>query len=157
MFKTKWKTVLLGLALVGGLWKAHHMGYTSAEQTYQLIAAEKAAKDADNALKREQKWQQVYQEQEHKFLLGMRGIADDRADFDRIAGGLQKQLADTDRRIRNAATTPGINAGAAEAALVLSKLLDEATAELGRVAETADGWHEQAVGCNRYYDAMRGR
>lgn len=141
--------------------------YKATDWKWQAKWNEHMAQDAEQ----QRIWTQQQRDKEHGYeldrktllldfqtRLGVLSAAD--ADSRKRADGLQDQLATTNRaleRSREAARLAGVNTGAAEAALVLSKLYSEAIEELRRVAGTADGWYEQALSCNQFYEKVRAR
>jgi hypothetical protein len=141
--------------------------YKATDWMWQAKWNEHIAQDAQERAD----WTQQQRDKEHGYELDRKALLLDfearldllsaaRSDALRDSGRLQEQLATTTSallRTREAAKLAGVNAGAAEAALVLSKLYGEAVEELRRVAGTADEWYEQSVSCAQFYEKVRAR
>lgn len=154
---------LKGLVLVVAMFAT----YKATDWKWQAKWNEHVAKDA----KDQADWLQQQRDKEHGYELDRKALLADfqtrldllsaaRSDSDERAGRLHDQLETTRAaliRSREAAKLAGVNEGAANAALVLSDLYGAAIEELRRVAGTADEWHEQALGCNQFYDKIRAR
>lgn len=139
--------------------------YKATDWKWQAKWNEHVAQDA----KQQADWVQQQRDKENSYELDRKALLLDFQarldllsaagdDAQRRADGLQQQLKTTSislERAREAAKLAGVNTGAAEAALVLSKLYSETVEELRRVAGTADIWYEQALGCNQFYEKVR--
>lgn len=141
--------------------------YKATDWKWQAKWSEHIAQDAKDRAD----WIQKQRDKEHGYELDRKALLLDfqtrmdllsasSSDTQQHAARLQEQLDSTNnalKRMRDAAKLAGVNAGAAEAALVLSKLYSEAVEELRRVAGTADEWYEQALSCNQFQDKIRAR
>lgn len=153
--------VVLAVVLIGlGAHWLYEKGVSDSDAKWSLKLSEANAEA--NRIQREK--EHAYQDDLQKLQDDMQArMADVSAASDRAtrnADSLQKQLDDTRSKLRaasKAAELAGVNQGAAEAALVLSELYSASITELRRVAETADIWHEQLVGCNEFYEKVKAR
>lgn len=165
MLSAKWKWILLGVALLIAGKLLYNWGYADAEVKHELAFATYVKEETANALRAaehqrtiEQNRELVREAQEQDFRSRLSALSDDRDRLADSASGLRTALDATNVKLRRAsedARLSGVNDGAAKAALVLSKLLSEATEELRRVAGTADEWYLNASQCQVFYEKVR--
>ena len=160
-----WKPLVLGLVVLLSYWWVYSKGEEHANTRNQLAWAKHATEDEKNASSYRQLQESinedrrlVREESEKDYQRRLAVLSTDRDNLDSTVDELHRQLAETQRRLRTAnstTTSTGSHASNKQAALVLTKLLTEATEELRRVAGTADEWYLKAEQCNKLYDEMR--
>lgn len=165
MLSAKWKCVLLGVAILIAGKLLYNWGYDDAEVKHQLAFAKHIEEDQTNARiaterqrQIEQNRELVRQAQEQDFSTRLHAVTADRDRLADSAVGLRQALSATESKLRRAsqdAKLSGVNAGATQAAMVLSQLLGEATEQLRLVAGTADEWYLNASQCQAFYEKIR--